>query len=479
MPGSPGFLPAPGLRHEMGITFTAYLGLTWILRLIAPLVSLICAAPPGSGAAKLARGIKERSEAHRRLAAWGRGRARGDRELPLVWMHAPSAGEAQQARAVIARLRELRPETQVVFTYFSPSARDFASEVGADFSDCLPWDLPWVLRPAVRALAPDLAVFTKTEVWPTLARELARAGTPTALVAGTVSAGSRRLGFLARRLLGPAWGGLSLCCAVDEVSARRLRALGVTAEVRVTGDPGTEAAVGRVRSGAGTRLTALPDRPVLVAGSTWPADEKVLLPAIREVRRSVPELLLVLAPHEPSESRLHGITRRLGDRRTWTTFAEIEFGRSSFDRLEAPPDQIGTVLVERVGALAALYGLAADADGPGLAFVGGGFGRRGLHSVIEPAAAGCPVIFGPRHERAPAARKLIELGAGFTVADPGELVAAVLRLLASESRRAGARKAGLGFAHEELGAAKRTAELLSGLLDSGSKAQYHTHCSHT
>jgi 3-deoxy-D-manno-octulosonic-acid transferase len=430
----------------MTLTESMYKAALGIARAAAPLAA--------GGESKLARGLRGRRSVEERLEAWASsGRDEG---RPLVWFHAPSVGEGLQARAVIEALRAAEPGHQIAFTHFSPSAETLAARMPADVADYLPWDLPASMGRALDALRPALIVFTKTEVWPTLSALAARRGVATALAAATLPETSSRAGPLARRLLSPSYRRLDAVLAIAEEDARRLRSLGVAPEaLRVTGDPGVDSAAERALA-APTDAPYLqpfrtPPAPTLVAGSTWPADEAALLDAAARLRQRVPELRLVLAPHEPDERHVPPLLEalRAGG---WEarTLAEVE---RAGDLAGA-----NAVVVERIGVLAHLYTIGT------VAYVGGGFGNAGLHSVLEPAAAGLPVTFGPRHVNARAAADLLTLGGAAEVTDGAALSEAAGNWLVDDERRASASRAARGYIERHRGAARRTAEALAPLV---------------
>ena len=408
------------------------------------------------GESKLVRGVRGRQEAHERLAAWGE-RTR-DPARPGLWLHAPSVGEGLVAQAVLGAVRARRPSLQVAFTHFSPSAEELANGIGADVAAYLPWDVERPLRRALDALRPDLLVFTKTEVWPVLVDEAVRRGARVALVGAVVPPGAGRLRWPARRLLRSSWTRLSLACAVADADAAALVALGVPAgAVHVTGDPGIDSAIGRLEEADRAAPYLAPfhelPRPTIVAGSTWPEDEAVLIPALAIVRRAVPDVRVVFAPHEPTPDAVGGLLTRLqGLGWKSRSLAAVE-SRGS-------PGDAAAVVVDRVGVLAHLYTVAD------VAYVGGGFGARGLHSVLEPAAAGAPVAFGPRHERAPAAAGLIEAGGARIARDVEALAAILSEWLSGATARHAASGAALAYIERHRGAADRTAALLDALFES-------------
>ncbi|HEX2211017.1 MAG TPA: glycosyltransferase N-terminal domain-containing protein, partial [Longimicrobium sp.] len=198
---------------------------TAALRAARPLLPL---AARGDG--KLARGVRGRAGVLERMEAWAR--AHRDPARPLVWFHAPSVGEGLQARAVVEAFRERRPDAQVAYTFFSPSAQAFARTVRADCADYLPFDLPGDVRRALDALRPAAIAFSKTDVWPVLTREARARGVRLAMLSGTLPASSSRLRGPARALLAPAYRRLDRVAAISADDAQRFGALGVPAERR-------------------------------------------------------------------------------------------------------------------------------------------------------------------------------------------------------------------------------------------------------
>lgn len=397
---------------------------------------------------KLARTIALRRGVGDRLAAWGR--ASRDMQRPLAWFHAPSVGEGLQARAVIQEFRARHPDWQAAYTYFSPSAESFAASIGADIADCLPIDTPGAVAQALDALRPSLLVFVKLDVWPELATQAARAGVPVALVAATVRPGSGRLRPLARALLAPGYRALATAGAISEDDAGRLARLGVARDrIDVTGDPRCDSVLARVAAvPADEPLLGLgAGAPTLVAGSTWPIDEDALLEAFVTVRGRCPEARLVLVPHEPGGEALERILR-----------AAERLGAPPARPLGDPPIPGPLVVVNRTGVLAALYG-AGD-----LAYVGGGFGRAGLHSVLEPAAWGVPVLFGPNWEESRDAGRLLAAGGAASAAGPGGLARLWLEWLENDGARTSMGARALAVVESERGASARSAALLDGLV---------------
>lgn len=403
---------------------------------------------------KLARGLRGRRGAVDRLVEWGRRAREVDR--PLVWFHAPSVGEGLQARAVLESLAAIRPDAQTLFTHFSPSAEGLAGRMPADAADYLPWDVPAELRPVLDAVRPTLVAFTKTEVWPALVREAGRRGGDSVLIAATLPAGSSRLRWPAGEVLRPAVSRLAAVMAIAPEDARRFESLGADpGRTVVTGDPAVDSAAERLAAADPAaphiRVFAGVERPTLVAGSTWPADERVLLPALTALRERRPGLRVVVAPHEPSPVHLEPLLDRLraGGWST-ATLGQVEQVGSA--------EGVDAVVVDRIGVLAHLYAVGS------VAFVGGGFHDLGLHSVLEPAAAGSAILFGPGYGGSRSASDLLEVGGARVVRDADEVERTVDRWLGDPTDRDAAGRAARGYVDRHRGAAGETAERLARLL---------------
>lgn len=400
---------------------------------------------------KLSRGHHGRRGAPGRLSAWATTR---DRSRPLVWFHAPSVGEGLQARAVLERLRRRRPEWLVLYTHFSSSAETFSQRIGADAADYIPYDTPETVRNALSLLEPSALIFTKLDLWPELSTQAAGRGIPVGLIAGTVSPVSGRSRWPSRILIRPGYEALTAAGAVSGEDAARLVALGVNRDrITVTGDPRFDSVLDLIDRipPDDPILAAAAGAPALIAGSTWPADEAIVLGAFQAVRRSHPEARLILAPHEP-------------------TPAHLERAEHLARRLELPPpirfstgSRSQLLLIDQLGVLARLYGAGR------LAYVGGGFGRAGLHSVLEPAAWGLPVIHGPRWQSSREAGLLLAAGGGFAL--PVRREAAVARLtelwrrwLTEEDVRRNTGARAYRVVKEGAGAAEWNAELVERML---------------
>jgi 3-deoxy-D-manno-octulosonic-acid transferase len=411
----------------------------------ALLARTLATVAPASGG-KLLRTFAVRRGVRDRFAAFAR---RPDR--PLLWMHAPSVGEGLQARPVLELARARLTDAQLAYTYFSPSAERFAQSLDVDFRDVLPFDATTDARAALEALAPTALVFSKLDVWPTLAREASRRGVHLGLISATLASDSSRRSGIAAALLRDAYARLDRVGAISEDDAERLAELGVSASrISVTGDTRYDqvwarAAAARFDSPLLAPLSG--GGPTLVAGSTWPSDEQRLLGAWRGIRERHPETRMIIAPHEPTAEHLAPIER-------WCEEVSLTCAR-----LGAPSaPEADVVLVDRVGVLGELYAIAD------VAFVGGGFHAAGLHSVLEPAAFGTPVVFGPRHVGSRDAGLLLAARGAATAHDTTSLEASLEAWLDDPAARRSCGDAAREVVRAGLGAAERSYELVAALM---------------
>lgn len=370
----------------------------------ATLHPIIAFARPDVG-----RQILDRRTAVQEIESWSVPRT-GDR---LVWLHGSSAGELLGAIPTIDALRNLE-SLNLVVTHFSPSGAAVLEHLHPDNAGYPPLDRPSDCNRTMKMLRPDLLVFAKLDVWPGLISAAVRYGIPCALINGVVRADSSRMRPISRWLFRQTYGALDMVGAADDRDAARLISLGVRADVLyVTGDAAFDLAASRADrasepGGWQYRFeAALPKRPTdgirLVAGSTWEEDERVLLDMLGGVASGSPGRAwcqMVIAPHKPSEAH---VGRLLADCRTRGQPCE------RFSQLSDPKAlPVNSVIVfDNVGKLAELY-TAGD-----VAYVGGGLRGQGLHNVLEPAAAGIPVLFGDEHDRGDA-RALVKAGGGIT-----------------------------------------------------------------
>jgi 3-deoxy-D-manno-octulosonic-acid transferase len=359
-----------------------------------------------------------RTEVSERLA-----RSLPDLERGGVWIHGSSVGEARIAASLAAALRQRCPDRSLALSAFTRTGRaQLPSPPDIDAAFYLPLDFRGLPGRLLDAMHPTLLAIVETELWPNLLHEARQRAVPAMLVNGRISrekmARYRRLAGLYRPLLA----GMSLIGAQSQQDAERFAELGASASsIRVTGNikydlPTPEVNEGDLRQ----RLGLAADRPVFVAGSTGPGEEPLVLDAFTHAREESPLLHLILAPRHPERSdevEALILARGLSSRRLSAA-------------VSPPHSDTDVLLVDGVGQLGRLYKLGIAA------FVGGSLVPVGGHNMLEPAALGVPVLFGPHtgHFSEPAA--MLERADGCErVADAQALGRAVAKLLRDPARR--------------------------------------------
>ena len=366
-------------------------------------------------------------------------------DRPVVWFHASSLGEFEQGRPLMEAWRKAHPEYQILLSFFSPSGyevrRDYA---GADVVVYLPSDRTSSVRRFLDLAHPSLVVFIKYDFWPTMLSELSLRSIPTYLVSAI---------FRPDQLFFRSYGGWYLrllhlfrrLYVQDEASRQLLIEHGVEA-VQVTGDTRFDRVEDIARAAKDIPAVAELARGhrLLVAGSTWPEDEAILLPYFNEAPE---DFALVLAPHEIHEEHLRSI--EAGLKRPSIRLSECVEG-------EPLPEGTSCIIIDCFGLLSSVYRYGK------WAYVGGGFGKS-VHNTLEAAVYGVPVFFGPEIHKHREVRELVHRASGFVLHD-GEELAQLLRRFSSEEECKALEGRTCAYFAEECGA---TATILADLAPQG------------
>jgi 3-deoxy-D-manno-octulosonic-acid transferase len=377
-----------------------------------------------------------------------------DGAKPRIWLHGASAGDILGLVPIIRELKSLRPDARVMVSAITDSGAAMAQQrlvrsQLADYVTFLPYDLPFACKRTVAALRPDVLVLEYTELWPHLIRAASKAGTRLALTNGRISpeyVGRYRMLFgIAGNLL--ARFDLLLMRAEDE--AERALALGAVREsVHVTGNTKFDALAVSVPESEDERLREalglVRGEPVWACGSTHEGEEERLLDVYATLREEVPALKLVIAPRYVERS---------------ARVLQLALDRGLRARLRTSPSAgEPVVILDSIGELVRAYQLAT------VVFVGGSFTDRGGQNILEPAACGKPVLFGPRMENFQDSVNVLVGRGGLQVKDH----AALLRLLRDLFARPEEIRTLGQLAREAVsavrGASARDAALIAGLL---------------
>jgi 3-deoxy-D-manno-octulosonic-acid transferase len=364
---------------------------------------------------------------------------------PVLWVHAASAGEVAAVSEILRRLRERPDAPAVLLSTTTRAGRDAAQRLGCVAAAVLaPIDCWPAVRRFLRRAQPYALVLVETELWPNMIELAARAGLKIGLVNGRISERSYPRYRLIAPLLRPFLRRIDRVAARTEADGRRFSALGVPPDrVLVAGNMKYDRlASGDERGRAELARLGWQGSEILVAASTHPVEEEILLEAFAGLRCRFPGLKLVLAPRH---------VERAGE-----VAATLQKTGLPFCRLggEAPAEAC-VLLVDAMGWLPSFFVRARAA------FVGGTLVPVGGHNVLEPAVAGIPVVFGPHVEHTrEAARALLACGGGFQVADAAGLAGTMERLLAEPARAAEAGRKAQALVRSLQGATAKALEHL-------------------
>jgi 3-deoxy-D-manno-octulosonic-acid transferase len=331
-------------------------------------------------------------------------------------------GEVRVLEPLVDQLKRRLSDTEFVISTTSQTGYALAR---ARFPDELvtyaPLDFSWAVAAALRRLRPNLLVLVELELWPNLVRAARRRSIPVALVNGRMSRRSLRGYRWVRFLIKPLLTRLDLVAVQNELYARRFRQLGAPAErTHVVGSIKCDGVCCERDNAATTalaRLAAISAADVVfLAGSTQAPEEALALDTFQRLAEAFPQLRLVIVPRHPD--RFAQVAAMLDRRRvSWSRRSELE--RTAADA----PARV--LLVDTIGELAAWWGTAQ------IAYVGGSMGSRGGQNMIEPAAYGAALAFGPHTENfQDVSDALLEHSAALVVRNAEELTAFVLRCLA-------------------------------------------------
>lgn len=312
-----------------------------------------------------------------------------------IWFHAASVGEFEQGRPIMEKIKQEHPQCKIILTFFSPSGYELRKNyAGADIVSYLPFATKKKVRKFLDLVNPVKAVFIKYEFWPNYLSELKRRHIPTYIIAAI---------FRKNQIFFKWYGAAYRRCLytfehlfVQDEESRKLLAKYKINDVTVCGDPRFDRVCAIAQEAKNLPIIEqfTYGAPTLIAGSTWPVDEDML---IRYVKENNYACKLVLVPHETDKRHLHHIYQALRGRYVRYT--------------EATPRNVemaNCLVVDTVGILSSIYRYGT------VAYVGGGFGV-GIHNTLEAAVYGMPVVFGPNYHKFREARQLIECRGGFSV----------------------------------------------------------------
>jgi len=372
-----------------------------------------------------------------------------------VWFHAASLGEVGVLASIIRSLKQSFPPLSPYVSTMTQTglikAERMIKEPGYFF--LLPLDLPLILRRAIKKIRPQALILIETEFWPNLILEAKRFGCKIAVVNGRISERSFPRYLLFKSFFKKILVNVDLWAMQSSQDRDRIIKLGVDPlRVYVTGNAKydlLETPPSNYRRREMRKIFFLPEGlKVIVAGSTRPREEEILLSAYQGIWEKFPNSLLILAPRHPERFReVANLIRQKGmrlERRSTPFFSPLDFSSRPV-----------VLLLDTMGELLQVYAVAD------VAFVGGSLFPYGGHNPLEPASLGIPVFFGPFMENVGEPALLLKKrGGGVEVKNERELKEGILRLFSNleELRERG--KSAFQVVETNRGVTQRIASLL-------------------
>lgn len=362
---------------------------------------------------------------------------------PIIWMHAASLGEFEQGLPVVESIKKHYPQHLLLVTFFSPSGYEVRKNHPlADWVFYLPMDSHSNAAAFIEIVKPSIALFIKYEFWHFYLSELKKHQIPTLLISGIFRPTQLFFkwfgGFYRKMLLN-----ITHFFVQDKGSADLIKDIVLTNCISISGDTRFD----RVLTIAAARKEYpsierfCKDEPIIVAGSTWSDDDKVLQ-HFTKVHRNAK---FIIAPHQINTERLAECLQRYPSAILLSEYEALTVNQQT---------HFQTLIIDNVGMLSSLYYYAT------IAFIGGGFTNEGIHNTLEAAVFGKPVVFGPVYEKYLEAVEMVEIGAAFSAATALEMEDLLDELLSNSAKRTASGHAGANYVSSNAGASNKILEFI-------------------
>ena len=340
----------------------------------------------------------------------------------IYWFHASSLGEFFQVKTVIEKLKEEKNDLICIVSFSSPSGFNHANSDAMDLKFYIPFDFPWTINRVLNVIKPKKIMFASYDLWPNLVWISRFKGIHVNLYSVKTKESSLRNNQISKHIYRSIYSSLSSLYTISEEDMKDVcDILGSNPgpELRVVGNPRYDLVMNEATEFRQNDLEKLKDRDMrIIIGSIHKEEEDYLVPALVQLMNENPDLKVLYALHEPTDSALREIKKKFHHH----GIVGAVFRKKTDLKLPNNP----LVILGVVGLLSRLYWQGQ------IAYVGGGH-STGVHNVMEPAVARLPVIFGPRYHNSHEAEELINNNGGFCVKDGQEFLS-IIKNLISDSK---------------------------------------------
>ncbi|MBZ9728278.1 3-deoxy-D-manno-octulosonic acid transferase [Salegentibacter sp. JZCK2] len=348
-----------------------------------------------------------------------------DPSSDYLWFHAASLGEFEQALPIIEEVKKEFPKYKILITFFSPSGyENKKNHPLANVITYLPLDTRKNAQRFLEIVKPKIAFFIKYEIWPNFLAELKNRNIKSLLVSGAFRENQvyfKPYGSFMRKALS----NFDHFFVQNEASVELLKTIGFN-NITLSGDTRFDRVSRQIQYNNKLDFAEkfINSKTCLVAGSTWPEDEEILLSFINTTSEKIK---VIIAPHEIKEEKIKALEQKIKKK-------TIRYSERENQDLES----FEVLILDTIGLLGKVYSYA------NIAYVGGAAGNTGLHNILEPATFGIPVVIGKNYKNFPEAIRLRQLAGLFSVENSEEFIEVVDKLVGNEDFR---RKTGMIAGH--------------------------------
>ncbi|MHC1703616.1 MAG: 3-deoxy-D-manno-octulosonic acid transferase [Tenuifilaceae bacterium] len=327
----------------------------------------------------------------------------------IVWFHCASLGEFEQGRPVIEAFRQKYSDIKILLTFFSPSGYEIRKNYqGADYIFYLPIDTRRNAKRFIEITNPVAVIFVKYEFWYHYLNQLKKRNIPVYIISAIFRPDQvffKSYGGWYRKFLA----NFEHLFVQNKNSEDLLKSIGVN-NVTVTGDTRFDRVIANYQSAKSIPLLEqfAANSKVLIAGSTWPKDEDII---VEYFKSNQGKIKLILAPHEINISNIDKLIAKIGVK-------SIRYTKPD----GTDPKDAQLLVIDTIGILSSAYRYGT------IAYIGGGFGV-GIHNTLEAAVFGLPIIFGPNYQKFQEAKDLVEINAAFPINNQPEFNSAINKLV--------------------------------------------------
>jgi len=364
-----------------------------------------------------------------------------DKSKKLVWIHSSSMGEFEQAKPIVEELKK-DENLNILITFFSPSGYENSKRYPyADLVSYIPFDTNSRAKRFLVIVRPDLAIMMRYDIWPNHIWAMKKFNVPAYLVDATMKKNSPRKFPLIKNFHEILFKDITKILTVSKSDSDGFKEFGCSDnQIKIVGDTRFDRVYQRSLKAKEKNLIKeeiLKGKKVFAAGSTWGMDEDVIVPAFIKLAKYDKEIILLIAPHEPTVQHLEKLENDFSGE-----FETIRFSFLNNYKNER------VIIIDSVGILLTLY-TYADA-----AFIGGSF-KQSIHNVLEAAVYGIPVLFGPKIDNSQESKELLRRDGGILIRNKREAYRQLRTLFSNDKLRKAKGKICYNYVQENLGATEK------------------------